>query len=377
MDKAVTLAENGKYWRAIFYDENGLRKFRSLGPKKTMSKLDAKRACANLAEQFARDASRRNAPKSGTLGPWLDHYLTLRTDIGDASLVWQNRAVAKLIEFFGPTTKMDDITRADAAAFQASLATAKRVRLKRDGTKSEKPISDFTAHTYLVLAREIFGYALRLDATPTNPFDRLKIRTPKLDKEWAYITHEQTQAMIDAADSHAWKCLIALCRWAGLRRGEARRLTWRDIKWDAKTLRVLAEGERRTTKQGLREVPIQPRLMAVLQAAYDAAEDGATRVCHVSNNNVERTVRVLATRAGFELDDKPLHTLRKNLETDWLADHPVLDVTAWLGNSPNVAAKHYNRTKPETIAKVTGEQSEVERLKAELAALKAKMGVQA
>lgn len=374
VDKTVSLVSNGEYWCAQFYDERGRRRQRSLGPKSTLSQREAKRACAELAESFARDASRRNAPKGGVLGPWLDHYLTLRTDVGDATLVWQRNVVAKLKEFFGENAKMEDITRARAAEFQAALPSMRRVYTKKDGTKVKKPFSDFTIHTYLVIAREVFGYALRLDATPINPFDRLKIRTPKLDKEWSYISHEQAESMIEHADDHAWKCLVGLCRWAGLRRGEARRLTWGDVKWDARVLRVKPVGNRRTTKQGLRDVPIQPRLMRVLQAAYDAAPEGATRVCPLSNNNVERQIRTLAKRAGVTLDDKPLHTLRKNLETDWLAEHPVLDVTAWLGNSPTVAAKHYNRTKPETLARVTGEQTEVDRLKAEIAALKAKMG---
>jgi hypothetical protein len=73
----------------------------------------------------------------------------------------------------------------------------------------------------------------------------------------------------------------------------------------------------------------------------------------VYGQNYVRDAHVIMRRAGFEWQ-KPMHTLRKSLESDWLAKYPIADVAAWLGNSPAVAMKHYHQTVGETMRSVTG-----------------------
>jgi len=43
---------------------------------------------------------------------------------------------------------------------------------------------------------------------------------------------EELDKLLDACHNVGWKMLIALCRIAGLRRGEALRLLWSDINWE-------------------------------------------------------------------------------------------------------------------------------------------------
>lgn len=64
-----------------------------------------------------------------------------------------------------------------------------------------------------------------------------------------------------------------------------------------------------------------------------------------------KAIALLARQYGVT---KPMHTLRKSLESDWLAKYPIADVAAWLGNSPTVAMKHYHQTVGETMRSVTG-----------------------
>lgn len=370
IDKTVKPASNGDYWLAVWYDSTGKRRRKTIGRKDQMSKRDARRVCGELAESFGMERNRRDVGQSPALGEWLDRYLKLRTDLSDASIVWHRLVIARIKEHFGDDTRMDRITRASADEYVSWVSS-----LKSDRTG--ETIAAFTAHKYVSVAKEIMGWALRHDAIAVNPFDRVKVAVPKLAKTWAYITVEQAQAMIEAAPDHSWRCLIALARFAGLRRGEAMRLTWDKVDWDKRIITVEPEGGRVTTKQNQRHPPISPVLYAVLRAAFNAATERATRVCAMSGNNIERIVRAMAKRVGLPEYDKPLHTLRKCIETDWLATLPVLDVVGWLGNSPEVAKKHYNRTTPETVARVTGGVSEVDRLRAELAELKKQMGVTA
>ena len=41
------------------------------------------------------------------------------------------------------------------------------------------------------------------------------------DKDWKYVSLEKLDKLLDACPNIGWKMLIALCRLAGLRRGEA------------------------------------------------------------------------------------------------------------------------------------------------------------
>jgi len=52
----------------------------------------------------------------------------------------------------------------------------------------------------------------------------------------------------------------------------------------------------------------------------------------------------IITRAGLVPWEKPMQNLRATRETELLAHYPAKDVTSWLGNSPDVANKHYAMT---------------------------------
>ena len=70
-------------------------------------------------------------------------------------------------------------------------------------------------------AKAIFNRAVDDDVLVINPFDRLRVRGPRPDKCWHYVSVEELEKLLGACPSTGWKALIALCRLAGLRRGEA------------------------------------------------------------------------------------------------------------------------------------------------------------
>ncbi len=67
-----------------------------------------------------------------------------------------------------------------------------------------------------------------------------------------------------------------------------------------------------------------------------------TRYGH--EDNILTTMEKIITRAGLVLWEKPMQNLRATRETELLAHYPAKDVTSWLGNSPDVANKHYAMT---------------------------------
>lgn len=48
-------------------------------------------------------------------------------------------------------------------------------------------------------------------------------------------------------------------------------------------------------------------------------------------NNIDKTARATIHRAGVPEYAKPFHSLRKTLEYEWLAEHPVITVTKVAG----------------------------------------------
>lgn len=81
----VTLASNGSYWQAFYYDSLGRRRAKSLGAKSTMSRRQAKVACDRLAAEFHARPGRAGAEPAPRLGVFLAQYLKSRTDLKPAT----------------------------------------------------------------------------------------------------------------------------------------------------------------------------------------------------------------------------------------------------------------------------------------------------
>ncbi|MGB8853740.1 MAG: hypothetical protein WCC69_09260 [Pirellulales bacterium] len=102
-------------------------------------------------------------------------------------------------------------------------------------------------------------------------------------------------------------------------------------------------------------MPLFPELEAELREAFEAAPDGATyaigtrlrekalqprgwRACSLRPQFIR-----LIKRAGLKPWPRPFHNLWASRETELMHKHPIHVVTAWLGNSPQIAMKHYCR----------------------------------
>lgn len=58
-------------------------------------------------------------------------------------------------------------------------------------------------------------------------------------------------------------------------------------------------------------------------------------------------------RAGVTAWPRLFHNLRASCQTDWQARFPLADVCRWIGNSPDVAARHYLTARDENFAAAT------------------------
>jgi len=310
----VTLSSNGKYWQAFYYDSTSKRRAKSLGPKKKLSKRQAKVICDRLAAQFCLNPAIADSRGSPTLEKFLKRYINNRTDIRPSTKELYELTKKYLLKFFSSDIRIGRITRVMAADWRAAMANGKLV-LNVKGRRIAEP----SVCIHVRNAKTIFNYAVREDLIMFNPFDRLKGAAREPDKDWKHVTSEELDKLLDACPNQGWRLLIALCRLAGLRRGEALDLTWSDVDWQNHRLRIIA---RKTGRQ--RVVPIQSRLYEMLLAAFEQAKEGEHRVCPISRHCLWRNLQTIRTRAGLPRWKDAFKVMRKKLRNRLGSEIPAV-----------------------------------------------------
>ncbi len=153
-----------------------------------------------------------------------------------------------------------------------------------------------------------------------------------------------------------WKSLIALCRLAGLRRGEAIALPWSGVNFEQRMLTVFAE-----KTGGKRQVPIVPRLRQILLEAFERRSPRQTLACQVSIHCLWRNFTVIRQRAGLPAWKDAFQVMRRNCETDWAQQFPQYVVSEWIGHDITVSATHYLQVPAILFDQASGRTAEAAR----------------
>jgi hypothetical protein len=98
---------------------------------------------------------------------------------------------------------------------------------------------------------------------------------------------------------------------------------------------------------GIRQTPIFRELLPYLREAYDQAPEGEIYCCPQYENACQmyrKIVEAAVKRAGLTPWPKLFQNLRSTRETELCRNYPIHNVTKWLGNSPNIAIRHYLQT---------------------------------
>ena len=184
-------------------------------------------------------------------------------------------------------------------------------------SKRPKDLTPLGVDLHIRNARTMFNHALEDGYILYNPFEKLS-HTIRVKKDWQYVGIEEFYLLLDACPNKGWQMLLALCRLAGLRQAEAIGLTWRDVDWQHNTLTIWAPKTDHS-----RVVPVVPELLPLLREAFEAAQEGETKVVtSVTVQNLWRDFQVIRRRAGLKPYKKWCHTLRKNREEDWNKKFP-------------------------------------------------------
>ena len=287
----------------------------------------------------------REEVHSPALGSWLDTYIDGRTDVKERTRINFLQARNQLLEYFPADKPLDRITAGDAEDFDVWLRT-------------EKKLSEGTARRRVKRCKQFFAAAVRRRLIGENPFGHIKCGNFAEDRFY-FVSPEEAEAVLEACPDAQWRLIFALARFGGLRvPSEILPLQWGDVNWEKMRLTVHSPKTERHDGKGTRVVPIFPELYPYLQDAFDQAEPGqrylVTRYRNANANLRTQLLRIIG-RAGLTPWPKLFVNLRSTRETELVERFPVHVVTAWLGNSPDVARRHYLQTTDEHFARAVSE----------------------
>jgi integrase len=266
------------------------------------------------------------------LGPFLDDYIHSRKDVKASTHLVYNHTRRNLVDFFGKNKLLREITEGDADNFRIFLA-------------NHENLADNTVRRRMGIAKQYFRAAMRRKLISENPFQGQSCLVRDNRAKNYFITVEEARAVLDACPNAQWRMLFGLCRWGGLRcPSEVLRLTWDDVDWDKRRFTVHASKTEHHVDGGIRQVPMFPELVPLFHDVFDQAEPGEKHVItqyRDPSQNLRTQFKKIIKRAGLTPWPKLFQNLRSTRETELADQYPIQVVCAWIGNSPQVAAKHY------------------------------------
>lgn len=254
-----------------------------------------------------------------------------------------------LIEYFGAGKHIRSITAGDADEF-------KRWLIKHGRKKSELPLARTTASRRMGVVKQAFDFAKRKRWIKRNPFVHIRGRIDVNPAKEVYVTERLIDKILDLATDPELRLIIALSRFAGLRwSSDMIQLTVQSIDSEHQTVKVYSPKTERYEHGMLRLTPLSDKVMQYVAELLDYLPNGATylfpRRRELSATSTTNALEDLCRSIGVALWVRPWNNMRASCETDWQQQgYSIFETAAWMGHSPDVALRHYNRIANELTA---------------------------
>ncbi len=275
-----------------------------------------------------------------TLAGFLEDYVTRRVDVKPATREVWGVIRQNLLDHLGGHRALRSIDETAAEDFKLFL-------LRMD-------LSPTTVAKRLQFARQVFRAAVKRKLIASNPFADVAGKTVIRDDRHEFIPREHIDRLLEACPNLDWRVIVSLARYGGMRcPSEVLSLTWEGVDWARDRIRVDSPKTEHHAGKANRTIPLFPELRAVLTEAFEAAPEGAVYVVGGNhraaaqgaagwrNCNLRTTFERIIRRAGLDAWPRLFHALRASRETELAAEYPIHVVTAWLGNTPRIAMRHY------------------------------------
>ena len=190
-DKPVSLCKSAGYWKAYYYDpRTNKRRSKSFGPIGKISERQARVLSDRLIADLALNAAGTTASRLPTLIEYRDHLIkTHASDLAEVSLKEYDRTFRYLIEFFGPTIRLDRILPLEASRFRKALREGELKGAHLGRGMSVERLSDASVAHYMRYCRAIFNTANHeYSQIGGNPFGHLSRRPKPPKKRWHHVT---------------------------------------------------------------------------------------------------------------------------------------------------------------------------------------------
>ncbi len=313
---------------------------------------------AKLSRRSLAVARRARNSQRMTLGEWVQTYIAERTDVKHTTKDTYVRAKDSLIAYFGASKALRDIRVEDAKRWRIWMATSGN---RRD--KDRKSMADATVRRAVGKAKQFFREAVERGLVETNPFAKLSSNSTVNTKRQFFVAADWIERCIAVAPDTNWRTILALARYGGLRcPSELLRLKWCDVNLPDGRMVIHASKTEHHSAGGVRVCPLFPELRSYLEAAWDAAPEGAVFVVdqyRSSTCNLRTRFEGLIKAAGLVPWPKLFQNLRASRETELMAIYPAKDVASWLGNSVPVAMAHYAMATAESFQRAIKDESTV------------------
>lgn len=274
------------------------------------------------------------------LAPFVDRYIDSRTDAKPNTIRNFKMARKMLVDYFGADRPLRGIKSGEGDEWRQNLV--------------QQGYAEATISKWVKQARQFLKLAQRKGLVDVNPFQDLKAGSQRNEARLEFIERSRTDKVLKACPDTEWQLIIALARYGGLRTpSETVALKWSDIDW-AKSRMTVPSPKTEHQNKPYRVVPIFPELRPYLEAAF---EEAPARTVYVvrryrdETQNLRTQFQRIIRRARVRPWERLFHNLRASRQTELADQFPLHVVTDWIGNSPDIADRHYLKTTEEHFQK--------------------------
>ena len=282
------------------------------------------------------------------IGEWIDNYIESRTDIKAGTATAMKQAAKDIEGYFDKDTLISNFTEHDASSLRIKLL--------------DRGLAESTVRRRCKYARQFFEAAVKKRIIDENPFNDVPVAGRINTDRQQFISQDDIQKVIEACPNAQWRLIFALSRYGGLRiPSELFGLTWDDILWDKKRFIIHSPKTEHIEGKANRVCPLFVELEPYLMDVFEQSKTGQKKVITIynkTNPNLRTQATKIIKRAGLKTWPKLFQNLRASRETELVEKFPIHVVTGWLGNSPDIAHKHYLQTHEEHFKRAVGNAAE-------------------
>jgi integrase len=279
----------------------------------------------------AREPKLDALPEGMTLAAFIDQYIAARMITKPNTLRNYNGTKRALLGFFSQERLLAEITPGDCDDWRSHLVGL--------------GLAPATIGREVKRAKQFFRAAVRKKLIAENPMQDVKAAPQENKSREYFVTVEEAEKIIRACPDAEWRLIVALARYGGLRTpSETFALAWGCVDWERGRVRVVSPKTECHPGREARMIPLFPELRPHLEAVFDRAEPGTTHVIsrhRLASANLRTQLLRIMDRAGVKSWPRLFQNMRASRETELCRQHPLHVVTAWIGNSAPIAARHY------------------------------------